>query len=66
MKISPIDLQMLQDAGDVADAQQELMEFMKRRSDGTKRHSPLGSQGAVTMALSAIAVLSMLILSSLA
>jgi hypothetical protein len=66
MKLSAMDVQMLRDAADVADAQQELMEFMKRRSNRTKRHSPFGGQAAATIALSAIAVLSALILSSLA
>jgi hypothetical protein len=66
MKLSSMDFHALRHAADVADAQRDLVELMKRRSDRAKRNSPLTGDLAVIVALAAIAVLSMLTLSSLA
>ena len=66
MKLNSMDFQTLHRAADVADAQRDLVELMKRRSDRAKRSSPLAVDPAVIVALAAIAALSMLTLSSLA
>jgi hypothetical protein len=66
MKLSSMDFHTLRRAGDVADAQRDLVELMKRRSDRAKRNSSLTGDPVLIVALAAIAVLSMLTLSSLA
>jgi hypothetical protein len=66
MKLSSMDLHTLRHAADVADAQRDLVELMRRRSERAKRSSTLTVDPAVIVALAAIAVLSMLTLSSLA
>jgi hypothetical protein len=63
MKLRAMDLQMLRDAADVADAQQDLMEFMKRRCSGARyRFLLTGGQATATIAFAAIAILSIFIL----
>jgi hypothetical protein len=66
MKLNSMDFHTLRHAADVADAQRDLVELMKRRSDRAKRSSALTVDPALIVALVAIAVLSMLTLSSLA
>jgi hypothetical protein len=65
MKLTSLDLETLQRAADVADAQRQLLELMKRRPDGTMpprwRPNP-----AFLLAAAALAVLSVLTLNSLA
>ena len=41
MKLSAMEFQTLQNAADVAEAQQELLKFIKYRSKRAKRNSPL-------------------------
>jgi hypothetical protein len=64
MKLSSVDYEILQRAADVADAQKEFLELSKRRS-GRTRLMPAG-YAAVLAALAAIALASLLTLTSLA
>jgi hypothetical protein len=41
MKLSAMDFQTLQNAAETAEAQQELLHFIKHRSKHAKRNSPL-------------------------
>jgi hypothetical protein len=49
MKLSAMEFQTLQNAADVADAQQELLKFIKHRSRRAKRNSPLITLLAVAL-----------------
>jgi hypothetical protein len=64
MKLSSVDYETLQRAADVADAQREFLERSRRRS--AQSRSLTASYGAVLVALAAIALASLVTLTSLA
>jgi hypothetical protein len=64
MKISSLDFRILQDAADVADAQRELVELMKQRSGEATHRKNWASGPVIVLTVAAIAVISMLTLSS--
>ena len=63
MKLSSIDYEILERAADVADAQRELLERWKQRSQ--RRSSMVGSK-AVLVVLATLALASLMTLTSLA
>lgn len=63
MKLSSIDYEALERAADVADAQRELLQRWKRRS---QRRSSMATGRAVLAALVTLALASLLTLTSLA
>jgi hypothetical protein len=66
MKISSLDFRTLRHAADIADAQRELVELMKQRSDRAAYRQNWATDPVIVLTVAAIAVLSMLTLSSLA
>ena len=64
MKISSLDFRILQDAADVADAQRELVELMKQRSGKATHRQNWATGPVIVLTVAAIAVISMLTLSS--
>jgi hypothetical protein len=66
MKISLLDFRTLRHAADVADAQRELVELMKERSDRATHGQNWATDPVIVLTVAAIAVISMLTLSSLA
>jgi hypothetical protein len=65
MKLTPAEAEILRRAADVADAQMELVEAMKRRSERTTRRAgvpPMVIIGVAVLALSTISTLSLTLL----
>lgn len=63
MKLSSIDYEILERAADVADAQRELLERWRQRS---QRRSSMVASKAVLLALATLALASLMTLTSLA